>query len=179
MVDALSTELAEKRLTSDRLELTIGYDIECLTRPDIRDLYRGRVRTDRYGRRIPWPAHGKVLIKRSASMHMIMDAVTSLYDEIINPTLLIRRITLAAHHLITEEQHNSAAKQMSLFSAEETAQNMCTEAERTAQEKETALQQALVAIKKIYGKNAILRGANLVDGATARLRNSQIGGHKA
>ena len=111
-------------------------------------------------------------------MHMIMDAVTSLYDEIINPTLLIRRITLAAHHLITEEQHNSAAKQMSLFSAEETAQNMCTEAERTAQEKETALQQALVAIK-IYGKNAILRGANLVDGATARLRNSQIGGHKA
>ena len=106
-------------------------------------------------------------------MHMIMDAVTSLYDEIINPTLLIRRITLAAHHLITEEQHNSAAKQMSLFSAEETAQNMRTEAERTAQEK------ALVAIKKIYGKNAILRGANLVDGATARLRNSQIGGHKA
>lgn len=179
MADALSTELAEKRLTSDRLELTIGYDIECLTRPDIRDLYRGRVRTDRYGRRIPWPAHGKVLIKRSASMHMIMDAVTSLYDEIINPTLLIRRITLAAHHLITEEQHNSAAKQMSLFSAEETAQNMRTEAERTAQEKETALQQALVAIKKIYGKNAILRGANLVDGATARLRNSQIGGHKA
>ena len=112
-------------------------------------------------------------------MHMIMDAVTSLYDEIINPTLLIRRITLAAHHLITEEQHNSAAKQMSLFSAEETAKNMRMEAERTAQEKETALQQALVAIKKIYGKNAILRGANLVDGATARLRNSQIGGHKA
>ena len=179
MADALSIELAEKRLTCDRLELTIGYDIECLTRPEIRSGYHGRIRTDRYGRRIPWPAHGRVLIERGASPHTIINAVTALYNEITNPALLIRRITISAHHLITEEQRTSAAAQMNLFSVEETLQSPLTPAEKAAIEKEKALQEALIAIKRAYGKNAILRGANFIEGATTRLRNSQIGGHKA
>ena len=179
MADALSIELAEKRLTSDRLELTVGYDIESLTRPEIRALYHGRIRTDRYGRKIPWPAHGRVLIDRGALPHAIMKALTKLFDEIVNPALLIRRLTLSAQHLMTEEQHASAAEQISLFTPEETARSILTPAEIAAQEKEKALQEAIISIKKMYGKNAILRGSNLIDGATARLRNSQIGGHKA
>ena len=108
-----------------------------------------------------------------------MKALTKLFDEIVNPALLIRRLTLSAQHLMTEEQHASAAEQISLFTPEETARSILTPAEIAAQEKEKALQEAIISIKKMYGKNAILRGSNLIDGATARLRNSQIGGHKA
>ena len=179
MADALSIELAEKRMTCDRLELTIGYDSACLIHPEIRAVYHERIRTDRYGRRVPWPAHGRVRIERGASMHTIMNAVTTLYDDIVNPILLVRRMTLSAHHLITEEQRVSCAEQMTLFPPEETTQRTLTPMENASIEKEKALQEALVAIKSTYGKNAILRGANLIDGATARLRNRQIGGHKA
>ena len=179
MADALSIELAEKRLTSDRLELTIGYDIECLTRPEIRLDYHGRIRTDRYGRRVPWPSHGNVRIERGAGTKAVMNALTNLFDEIVHPALLIRRITVSAQHLMTEEQRASAAEQMTLFAAEEMAQHVPPPAEKVAQAKEKALQEAIIAIKKTYGKNAILRGANFLDGATARLRNAQIGGHKA
>lgn len=179
MADALSIELAEKRLTSDRLELTVGYDITCLTRPEIRVLYHGRIRTDRYGRKVPWPSHGRTLIERGASTQRIMKALTELFDKIVNPNLLIRRLTISAQHLMTEEQRTSAAKQMNLFTPEETEQKVLTPQEIAAQKKEQALQEAIIAIKKTYGKNAILRGANLLDGATARLRNAQIGGHKA
>ena len=179
MADAIAIDLAEKRITSDRLELTIGYDIECLTRPEIRANYHGRIRTDRYGRKVPWPAHGRVPIERGATTRVIMKAVTELYDRIVNPALLIRRLTLSVHHLMTEEQRASATEQLSLFTDEETAQSILTPVEIAAQEKEKALQEAIIAIKRVYGKNAILRGSNFLDGATARLRNAQIGGHKA
>ena len=179
MADALSIDLAEKRITSDRLELTIGYDIECLTRPEIRTNYHGRIRTDRYGRHVPWPSHGNVHIEHGAGTNAIMKALTDLFDEIVNPALLIRRLTISAQHLMTEEQRAAAAEQMSLFTAEETTESTMSPAEIAAQKKEKALQEAIIAIKKTYGKNAILRGANFLDGATARLRNSQIGGHKA
>ena len=179
MADIISIELAEKRLTSDRLELTIGYDIECLTRPEIRDLYHGRIRTDRYGRKVPWPAHGRTFIERGTSTQTIMKALTELFDEIVNPALLIRRITVSAQHLMTEEQRASTVEQMSLFTPEEATENALSPEEEATRAKEKALQEAIVAIKKAYGKNAILRGANFFDGATARQRNAQIGGHKA
>ena len=108
-----------------------------------------------------------------------MKALTDLFDAIVNPVLLIRRLTISAQHLMTEEQRAAAAEQMSLFTAEETRESMMSPAEIAAQKKEKALQEAIITIKKMYGKNAILRGANFLDGATARLRNSQIGGHKA
>lgn len=179
MADIVSIELAEKRLTSDRLELTIGYDIECLTRPEIRDHYHGRIRTDRYGRKVPWPAHGRTFIERGTLTQTIMKALTELFDEIVNPALLIRRITVSAQHLMTEEQRASTAEQMSLFTPEEATENALSPEEEATRAKEKALQDAIVAIKKAYGKNAILRGANFFDGATARQRNAQIGGHKA
>lgn len=179
MADIVSIELAEKRLTSDRLELTIGYDIECLTRPEIRDHYHGRIRTDRYGRKVPWPAHGRTFIERGTSTQTIMKVLTELFDEIVNPALLIRRITVSAQHLMTEEQRASTAEQMSLFTPEEATENALSPEEEATRAKEKALQEAIVAIKKAYGKNAILRGANFFDGATARQRNAQIGGHKA
>ena len=178
MADALSLELTEKKLTTDRLELTVGYDIECLTRPEISTAYRGRIRLDRYGRRVPWPAHGNALIERSVSTHTITKALTSLYDEIVNPALLIRRLSISAQHLIRADEI-PPTEQIDLFSAEETAQAALTEAEKKSHAKNHALQEAIVAIKKNYGKNAILRGANLLECATARLRNNQIGGHKA
>jgi DNA polymerase V subunit umuC len=108
-----------------------------------------------------------------------MRALTDLFDTIVTPDLLIRRLTISAHHLMTEEQRAAGAEQMNLFSPEETAEWMTPPAEAAAQKKEKALQEAIIAIKKAYGKNAILRGSNLIDGATARLRNAQIGGHKA
>ena len=108
-----------------------------------------------------------------------MNALTALFDKIVNPKLLIRRLTISAHHLMTEEQRASSAEQMSLFTPEETAEASLCPAKKRRQAKEKSLQEAIIAIKKAYGKNAILRGANFFDGATARLRNSQIGGHKA
>ena len=108
-----------------------------------------------------------------------MNALTHLYDTIVNPHLLIRRITISAQHLRTLEQHSADAKQLDLFSADEAAGTVLTEEERRAREKEKALHAAVVAIKQAYGKNAILRGANFIDGATMRQRNGQIGGHKA
>ena len=178
MAEALAIDLAEKKLTSDRLELTVGYDIECLTRPEISSTYHGRIRTDRYGRRVPWPAHGYVHIARGASIHTVMDTLTHLYDEIVAPALLVRRLKLYAEHIKPADEQ-SAAVQIDLFSAEETRQSMLSAVEKVAQEKERALEDAIVAIKKAYGKNAILRGANLIEGATTRLRNAQIGGHRA
>ena len=108
-----------------------------------------------------------------------MKALTELFDEIVNPALLIRRITVSAQHLMTEEQRASTAEQMSLFTPEEATENALSPEEEATRAKEKALQEAIVAIKKAYGKNAILRGANFFDGATARQRNAQIGGHKA
>ena len=179
MTDALAHDLAVKHLTCDRIELTIGYDVESLTRPEIRSLYHGRIRTDRYGRRVPWPSHGHCTVERGAPPRALMNALTHLYDTIVNPHLLIRRITISAQHLRTIEQHSADAEQLDLFSADEAAGTLLTEEERRAQEKEKALHAAVVAIKQAYGKNAILRGANFIDGATMRQRNGQIGGHKA
>ena len=179
MTDALAHDLAVKHLTCDRIELTIGYDVESLTRPEIRSLYHGRIRTDRYGRSVPWPSHGHCIVERGAPPRALMNALTHLYDTIVNPHLLIRRITISAQHLRTIEQHNADAEQLDLFSADEAAGTLLTAEERRAQEKEKALHAAVVAIKQAYGKNAILRGANFIDGATMRQRNGQIGGHKA
>ena len=166
-------------LTCDRIELTIGYDVESLTRPEIRSLYHGRIRTDRYGRSVPWPSHGHCIVERGAPPRALMNALTHLYDTIVNPHLLIRRITISAQHLRTLEQHSADAEQLDLFSADEAAGTLLTAEERRAQDKEKALHAAVVAIKQAYGKNAILRGANFIDGATMRQRNGQIGGHKA
>lgn len=181
MTDMLVLDLVEKRLMTDQLVLTVGYDIDNLTNPEIAKAYRGAVTTDRYGRKMPKHAHGTVNLKgASSSSKVILEAVMDLFDRIVNPKLLVRRIYVTANHVADEKtvSMKTEFEQMNLFvdyAAREAEQK--AESERLARERK--LQEVSLAIKKKFGKNAILKGMNLEEGATARQRNSQIGGHKA
>ena len=161
--------------------LTVGYDIENLTDPDRRKKYRGAVTVDRYGRQIPKHAHGTTnLKKQTSSTRLITEAVLKLYDQIVDKNLLIRRINITANRLVDE---NSAKKedkyeQLDLFT-DYKAKEQEQVKEEAALEREKRMQQTMLTIKKKFGKNAILKGMNLQEGATAKDRNEQIGGHKA
>ncbi len=181
MTDLLVLDLVEKKLVTDQMVLTIGYDIDNLTNPEIRKNYKGQIVTDHYGRKVPKHANGSANLKRqTSSTRIITDAVMELYDRIVDPGLLIRRVTIAANHLVDETQ--AAAKeqfeQLDLFT-----DYAALERERKEEEerlsRERKLQEAMLSIKKKFGKNAILKGMNLQEGATAIERNHQIGGHKA
>ena len=177
MTDLLVLDLVDKGLVTDQMVLTVGYDVENLTDPKRRQAYRGEITTDHYGRKVPRHAHGTAnLHRRTASTRLITEAVMELYDRIVDPELLVRRINLVANNItpesaVTAEQ---AFQQLDLFS--DTA---VREAEDAALEKEKRRQQAVLGIRKKFGKNAILKGMNLEEGATAKDRNRQIGGHKA
>jgi len=181
MTDLLVLDLVEKKLVTDQMVLTIGYDIDNLTDAKIKSSYKGEVTTDHYGRKVPKHAHGTVNLKRqTSSTRIIMDAVMDLYDQIINPKLLIRRVTVVANHLVDESsiQESEQFEQLDLFT-----DYAALEKERKEEEerlsKERRLQEAMLSVKKKYGKNAILKGMNLQEGATTIERNHQIGGHKA
>ena len=181
MTDLLSLDLVDKGLVTNQIVLTIGYDIDNLKDPNLRKDYHGEIKVDRYGRQIPKHAHGTANLKAySSSTRLLMDAVTELYDRIVDPKLLVRRINLAATHVLPEsevvEQDNY--EQLDLFTDYVALQKQ-KEEEKAEQEKERKLQQAMLDIKKKFGKNAILKGMNLEEGATAKDRNQQIGGHKA
>ncbi|MBR1757331.1 MAG: DNA methylase [Lachnospiraceae bacterium] len=181
MTDLLALDLVEKRLVTDQLVLTIGYDSSNLSIPEIRDSYQGPVTKDRYGKLTPKHAHGTVnLGEFTSSTHVLLEKITELYEEIANPLLLSRRITIGANHLISEEKAEEKQDfgQMDLFSdfalgAEDQKQK------REDREREKRRQMAVLEIQKKFGKNAILKGMNLEEGATTKQRNSQIGGHKA
>lgn len=181
MTDLLVLDLVDKGLVTGQMVLTIGYDIENLTDPAIRKLYHGEIVTDRYGRKIPKHAHGTANLDRQTSSTMlIMDAVLDLYDQIIDKNLLVRRINVTASH-VTEEHAAArppAFEQLDLFTDYEALEKKQQEEDaKLAREKQ--LQQAMLDIKKKYGKNAILKGMNLEEGAMSKERNQQIGGHKA
>jgi DNA polymerase V len=181
MTDLLVLDLVDKELVTDQIVLTIGYDIENLTNPDIRKKYRGAVTTDRYGRQVPKHAHGTAsLDKQTSSSRLIIAAVMSLYDSIVNPNLLIRRITLTANRVINERDIKPPTEsfQLDLFTDYE-AEEKQREKENADLQKEKQMQKAVLDIKKKFGKNAILKGMNLEEDATAIQRNAQIGGHKA
>lgn len=182
MADAAALDLVSKRLVTDQLVLTVGYDIESLTNPEIRSKYQGPVTTDHYGRQVPKHAHGSAnLGKHSSSTRVMMEAVVSLYDRIVNPDLLIRRLTLTTNHVISEERARrakAAPLQLDLFTDYEALEER-RRAEEVVLAKERRIQETLLNIKNKYGKNSILRGLNLEEGATAIERNKQIGGHKA
>ena len=182
MADAVALDLVSKRLVTDQLVLTVGYDIESLTNQEIRVKYQGSVTTDHYGRQVPKHAHGTVNLDRhTSSTKQIMEAVTSLYDRIVNPDLLIRRLTLATNHVISEDSARKtgmAPVQLDLFTDYEALQKQ-QKADEEAQAKERRMQETLLSIKNKYGKNSILRGLNFEEGATAIERNKQIGRHKA
>ncbi len=182
MTDLLVLDLVEKGLVTDQLVLTVGYDIENLTDPKISKLYNGPVTTDYYGRKVPKHAHGTAnLGKFSSSTKAILAAVDELYERIVDPNLLVRRINIVANRLKDENEVKSQpapAEQLSIFDDFEALDRERAEEEASLQ-KEKQMQSAIIDIKKKFGKNAILRGMNLEEGATAKDRNSQIGGHKA
>ena len=178
MTDLLVLELVDKRLVTDQMVLTIGYDIDNLRDQKIK--YGGSVTTDRYGRKVPKHAHGTVnLPQKTSSTREIMEAVSGLYDRIVDPKLLVRRITVVAAKVIDEADIPiQECIQMSLFEDYE-AQEVKQQQDSEAKQKERNMQEALLKIKKKYGKNAVLRGMNFEEGATAKDRNRQIGGHRA
>ena len=166
---------------TDQLVLTVGYDIDNLRDPQISRKYKGEVTTDHFGRRIPKHAHGTTNLKRpSSSTKMIIDAVMTLYDEIVDKNLLVRRINVTANHLMKEDEVKieNHYEQMNLFTDYEEVEQE-REKEEVMLSREKKMQQAILDVKKKYGKNALLRGVDLEEGATAISRNNQIGGHKA
>lgn len=181
MTDLLVLDLVEKELVTDQMVLTIGYDVENLTNKNISSKYAGEIVIDRYGRQIPKHSHGTAnLKKKTSSTHAIMDAVTELYDRIINKDLLVRRITVVANKVVPESEAASTpiCEQLSLFDDIDTLTRH-EEEEQAALAREKKVQKALISIKKKHGKNAIVKGMNLEEGATAMERNGQVGGHKA
>ena len=182
MTDLLVLDLVKKRLCTDQLTLTIGYDIENLSDPARAAEYAGETHVDRYGRHVPKHGHGTAnLAGYSSSTREITDAVMALYDRITDKNLLVRRVTVAANRVLPENKIPRAAEsgeQMDLFSAAK--EKPCAPgAEQKARERERRRQEAILAIQRRYGSNAILKGMNLEEGATTRERNKQIGGHRA
>lgn len=175
MLDVLTLELVAKRLVTNQIVLTIGYDIENVTTLG----YEGEVTEDPYGRKIPKHAHGTANLTRyTSSLKLIMNAVLKLYDTIINKNLTIRRINISANHVIDEHsvKEKNEFEQIDLFADHEPSKKT-SEEEKEALLKERKLQQATLDIKRKYGKNAILKGMNFEEGARGIERNNTIGGH--
>ncbi|MCM1439751.1 MAG: DNA methylase [Roseburia sp.] len=177
MTDLLVLDLVEKRLVTNQIVLTIGYDIENLTNPKINDCYDGEIVTDHYGRKVPKSAHGSINLKRyNSSTRLITDAVIELYERIVDKNLLIRRVYVVANHVISESEIQEQPEQLNLFTNFEELEE--TAKENAALEKERKIQDTVLSVHKKYGKNALIKGRDLEFGATAIERNNQIGGHK-
>lgn len=183
MTELLVYDLVDKGLVTDQMVLTVGYDIENLKGQKKQDAYHGEITTDHYGRKVPKHAHGTANLERQcASTRLIMQAMLKLYDQIVNPDLTVRRITVVANRVVPEEEAKQKEKegfeQLDLFTDYEQREVKQRE-EDALLEKEKRLQTAMLKVKKKYGKNAVLKGTNFQEGATMRERNQQIGGHKA
>ena len=160
MVDSMVYQLTDKGLVTDGLTLDIGYDREnCDT-----GRYRGPVQVDRYGRSLPKPAHGSTRLDAPSNLgSQLSEAVLNLFDQIVNPHLTVRRLTLTANRVVKDQ----GIFQTDFFT------------DTSKLEKEKSLQETMLGLKKKFGKNAILKGTNYLEGATMRDRNGRIGGHKA
>ena len=182
MADLLVLDLVDKGLVTDQIVVTVGYDIENLTDPERSKKYHGAIVKDHYGRQIPKHAHGTAnLDGHTSSTKKIMCAVSELFDRIVDKNLLVRRLNIVANHVLPEAdapKKNDGFVQLDLFT-DYVALELKQERERAELEREKKMQKAMLTIKKKFGKNAILKGMNLEEGATAKDRNRQIGGHKA
>ncbi len=182
MAEGIALDLVSKQLVTDQLVLTVSYDAECLTRPEIRDNYHGEITLNHYGKPVPKHAHGTFnFAEPTSSSRLIMEGAAKLYDRIVNPDLLVRRLNLTTNHVVERAsivQKQETSPQLDLFTdyEEQEAQRRSRQAQL---EKERRMQEAQLRIKQRFGKNAILRGLNFEEGATAKERNRQIGGHKA
>ncbi len=180
MVDSLVLELVEKDIVTNQIVITIGYDVDNLLDEKRNKAYKGKISIDRYGRKVPYHAHGtKNLSRYTASSNIIVDAALELFDEITDKSLLIRRMTVVAERILPtgEAKEETDFEQMSIYDFLSDSDKKKKEEEKL--EKERRLQLAVLDVKKRFGKNAMLKGTNLQEGATARDRNAQIGGHKA
>ena len=180
MADQLSLDLVSKNLVTDQIVLTVGYDIENLTNPNIAIEYDGGIIIDRYGREVPKQAHGTInLESKTSSSKIIMENVLILFDKIINNKLLVRRINISANNVIDSNIAKTIPtyEQLNLFTNYGVLEEKRNKAQNSEDE-ETKLQRVLLGIKNKYGKNAILKGMNLQEGSTMIERNMQIGGHK-
>ncbi len=181
MADQAALDLVAKRLVADQIVLTVGYDRESLTNPKVRAAYQGEISTDYYGRQVPKHAHGSASLARpTSSSKLITEAVINIFDRIVNKDLLVRRMNLTVNHVVEEASvgKKTAPEQLDLFTDYAALEKQKQE-EQAALDKERRMQEAQLAIKRRFGKNAILKGLNFEDGATAKERNAQIGGHKA
>ena len=179
MTDLLVLDLVEKRLVTNQIVLTIGYDIDNLKESKKNKNYNGEVTVDRYGRKVPKHAHGTInLVESTSSTKIILEKTMELFERIIDKNLLTRRINVVANNVQSEDKvsNNNSFEQLNLFT--EFNQNLNEEHQKEI-EKERNLQHAIIDIKKKYGKNAILKGMNFEEGGTTISRNSQIGGHRA
>ncbi len=179
MADLLSLDLAGKGLVTGKLTLTIGYDVENLRRDDIIQSYKGKVVLDHYGRDVPAHAHGTInLTAPVSSSKLITEAAVELFDRITDALLSVRRITICAEGVRPESAVCEEQRQLDFFTDFEEEERRRTAGE-AALRRENSLQLAMLDIKERYGRNAVLRGTNLCEGATVRSRNQQIGGHRA
>ena len=177
MTELLTLDLALKGLVTNQIVLTIGYDIENLIDPEISKNYKGEITIDRYGRKVPKHAHGTINIDhKTSSTKTIMEAVMELYERIINPNLLTRRINITANNLVNEEK---AKKEINFEQIDLFGNYIEKEKNNKKEEAESKIQKAMLNIKNKYGKNAIIKGMNLQEGGTTIDRNNQIGGHKS
>ncbi|MCD8241915.1 MAG: DNA methylase, partial [Lachnospiraceae bacterium] len=170
---------ADQGRGADQIVLTIGYDIENLSTPERRKAYKGEITTDHYGRRVPKQAHGSInLGSQTASTRLITNAAMELFDRIVDHSLLVRRMYVVANHVVSENDLKAPEpEQLDLFT-DYAALEQQREEERLKLEKEKKGQKAILESQKKYGKNALLKGMNLDEGATGKDRNTQIGGHR-
>lgn len=180
MTDLLVLDLVDKGIVTDQLVLTVGYDVDSLKDPTLRKSYRGTVTTDYYGRSVPKHAHGTAnLGKYTSSTKLILEAVSELFDRIVDKNLLVRRVNITANNVVDETAASKVdtTEQLDLFTDYRITQEKRA-MEDAELEREKKRQRAILAVTKKYGKNAILKGMNLEEGATTVDRNRQIGGHK-
>ena len=181
MADLLALELVDKGLVTDQLVLTVGYDRENLTDSESRGSYRGEIRLDRYGRKVPVHAHGTLNLDRpTSSSRKLTESAVQLFEQITDPQLLVRRINIVANRAVSfrEQMGQPVFEQLDLFTDYEKQRRDEAQAKEDM-EREKKMQEAMLSIKKKFGGNAILKGMNLEEGATGAERNRQIGGHRA
>ena len=179
MANVLADDLAARGVVTNQLVLYVGYDTSCLDDDSILERYDGEIGVDHYGRTVPLPANGSTTLKEyTTSARAIGDAIVALFDSVVNPILLIRRINVAATNVIPLADTHPAARQLTIFDNPETIERKQAEQQRAA-EREKRMQRAELTIKRRFGKNSILRGTDFEDGATGRERNRQVGGHKS
>ena len=176
MADTMALKLVSLRMVAHQVGIFVNYDTTSLKQ----NSYTGDVVSDYYGRLAPKPAHGGALLPHpTSSARLITETAIQLFDQTVNPKLLVRRLTITVNQVVDEENVSvTPSEQLDIFTDYEAVARQ-HEAEQTTLDKERRMQEAVLSIKRKYNKNAILRGMNLEEGATARDRNSQIGGHKA